>query len=108
MREINVPLNPNPLSSGSADQNWKSLYKVGGIAALGTVLVGVIEIAITFLPGGNDTHQTVFDWFTLFQNNAFMGLRSLGLLNLFFYALNIPIFLRSLALTESPIKSWPQ
>lgn len=92
MHEINEAINSNQLSSGSADRNWRSLYKIGGIAALGTVLVGVIEIGITFLPGGNGTYKTVFDWFTLFQNNAFMGLRNLGLLNLFFYALDIPIF----------------
>ena len=71
---------------------WKSLYRVGGVAALGTVLVGLVEIGITFLPGGNTPYETVFDWFTLFQNNWFMGLRNLGLLNILFYALDIPIF----------------
>jgi hypothetical protein len=71
---------------------WKTLYIVGGMAALGTVLVGLVEIGITFLPGGNTPYKTVFDWFTLFQNNWFMGLRNLGLLNILFYALDIPIF----------------
>ena len=71
---------------------WKTLYRIGGMAALGTVLVGLVEIGITFLPGGNTPYKTVFDWFTLFQNNWFMGLRNLGLLNIFFYALDIPIF----------------
>ena len=32
---------------------WKSLYRVGGGAAPGTMLVGLVEIGITFLPGGN-------------------------------------------------------
>ena len=82
MRQI-----PKPL-----DSSWRNLYKLGGIAALGTVLVGLVEIGITFLPGGNTSKVTVFDWFTHFQNNPFMGLRDLGLLNLFFYALDIPIF----------------
>lgn len=85
-------LNSNQLLSGSADQNWRSLYKIAGVAAVGTVLVGVVEIGITFLPEGNTTLKTVFDWFTLFQNHPFMGLRNLGLLNLFFYAFDIPIF----------------
>jgi hypothetical protein len=71
---------------------WKSLYRVGGMAALGTLLVGVVEIGITFLPGGNTPSETVFDWFTLFQNNWFMGLRNLGLLNILFNALAIPTF----------------
>lgn len=92
MPAINKMINSNQLSIVSSDRNWSSLYKIGGLAALGTVLIGVVEIGITFLPGGNGTYKTVFDWFTLFQNNAFMGLRNLGLLNLFFYALDIPIF----------------
>ena len=78
--------------SDKLESNWKSLYRIGGAAALGTVLVGVVEIGITFLPGGNGTYETVFDWFTLFQNNSFMGLRNLGLLNILFNALAIPIF----------------
>lgn len=78
--------------SDKLESNWKSLYRIGGAAALGTVLVGVVEIGITFLPGGNGTYKTVFDWFTLFQNNSFMGLRNLGLLNIFFNALALPIF----------------
>jgi hypothetical protein len=78
--------------SGTLESNWKNLYRLGGAAALGTVLVGMIEIGITFLPGGNGTYKTVFDWFTLFQNNSFMGLRNLGLLNIFFNALALPIF----------------
>lgn len=72
--------------------SWGNLYRIGAIAALGTVLVGLVEIGITFLPGGNTTKITVFDWFTHFQNNPFMGLRDLGLLNIFFYALDVPIF----------------
>ena len=82
----------NQLTNGNVDQNWRNLYKIGGIAAVGTVLVGLVEIGITFLPGGNTLQKTVFDWFTLFQNNPFMGLRNLGLLNIFFYAFEIPIF----------------
>jgi hypothetical protein len=53
----------------------------------------VLEIAITFLPGGNATQETILDWFELFNENAFMGLRNLGLLNIFFNLLAIPIYL---------------
>ena len=78
----------------TTDSNWKSLYKVGGAAALIAVLVGLIEIIITFLPGGGMSSGTVtvIDWFTLFQNNWFLGLRNLGLLNIVLTALEIPIF----------------
>lgn len=76
----------------STNHTWRTLCKVGGMAALGTMLVGLVEIGITFLPGGNTPYKTVFDWFALFQNNWFMGLRNLGLLNILFNALDIPIF----------------
>jgi hypothetical protein len=68
---------------------WNSIYKLGGVAALSAVLVGLLEIAITFLPGGNVPQETVLDWFTLFQNNWFLGLRNLGLLNIFLNSLGI-------------------
>ncbi|MBN1312950.1 MAG: DUF4386 family protein [Anaerolineae bacterium] len=61
---------------------WGRIYHIGGAAAIGAVLVGVLEIAITFLPGGNVSCETVLDWFWLFDENWFMGLRNMGLLNI--------------------------
>ena len=77
----------------TADITWKNLYIVGGTTALITIGVGVIEILITFLPGGNVSYETVIDWFTLFQHNWFLGLRNLGFLNIFLTLLGIPTFL---------------
>ena len=74
------------------ERHWQSLYKIGGTAAVLAVLTGLIEIAITFLPGGNVTPATVSDWFALFQTNWFLGLRNLGLLNMLINALGILIF----------------
>jgi hypothetical protein len=71
---------------------WNSIYKMGGYAALSAVLVGVLEIVITFLPGGNTTQNTVLDWFMLFQTNPFLGLRDMGLLNILLNTLAIPIY----------------
>jgi len=73
-------------------QNWKKLYTLGAIAVLGTVLVGVVEILITLLPGGMAVSETTYDWFALFQTNGFMGLRNLGLLNILFNLLSIPTY----------------
>jgi len=68
---------------------WHIIYKLGGVAAVSAVLVGLLEIIITFLPGGNAPQETVLDWFILFQRNWFLGLRNLGLLNIFLDALAI-------------------
>ncbi len=59
------------------------------MTAIGAVLVGVVEIVLTYLPGGNVSHATVSDWLQLFQENPFMGLRNLGLLNMFLDVLGI-------------------
>ncbi len=76
----------------TTDPAWKTLYKVGGAAALLIVLTALLEIAITFLPGGYASAETVDDWFRLFQNNWFLGLRNLGILNIIMTALGIPMF----------------
>ncbi|MGE5222120.1 MAG: DUF4386 family protein [Omnitrophica WOR_2 bacterium] len=74
------------------DTSWKSLFKIGGAAALLIVFTALIEIVITFLPGGYATSETVIDWFNLLQANWFLGLRNLGLLNIVMTALGIPMF----------------
>jgi hypothetical protein len=75
--------------SENGQSKWNSIYKIGGMAAMSAVLVALLEIVITFLPGGNTPQETVLDWFTLFQENWFMGLRNLGLLNIFLNTLGI-------------------
>lgn len=72
--------------------NRNTLYKLGGAAALLIVLTALLEIILTFLPGGYASADTVSDWFTLFQNNWFLGLRNLGLLNIVMTMLGIPMF----------------
>jgi hypothetical protein len=79
----------------AAESGWKGLYKLGGVTALITLVVPLAEIAINFLPGVADLTQrtvTVIDWFTLFQNHWFLGLRNLGLLNIVGAALLAPTF----------------
>lgn len=52
----------------TAVSNWKSLCKLGGVAALLIVVTALAEMAITFLPGGYTTVETVVDWFTLLHH----------------------------------------
>jgi hypothetical protein len=74
-------------------QSWSRFYRIGAITAFLTVLVMVSEIVITFLPGGGriaPEDVTILTWFNLFQDNWFLGLRNLGLLNMISAALLLP------------------
>ena len=79
-------------SDDVADSNWRSLYNLGAAAALTVVLAALIEMVITFFPGGSTSPETVVDWFALFQGNWLLGLRNLGLLNIVITVLGIPTF----------------
>jgi hypothetical protein len=95
MAAVSKAIGAQKPNTAVTDTSWRSLYTVGGMAALIAVLAGVIENVITFLPGGGHTVQgsvTVIDWFALFQSNWFIALRNLGLLNIVIAALAIPIF----------------
>jgi len=75
---------------------WKSLCAVGGIAALVAILIAPAEMVISLLPEVQrvtTSTVTVADWFTLFQNHWYLGLRNLGLLNLAGAALLAPAIL---------------
>jgi hypothetical protein len=66
----------------SADSAYRSLYKLGGAAALIVVVLAVGEvIALTFYP----QPSTVSGWFMLFQSNRIVGL-------LDFWGLEVPMF----------------
>lgn len=80
-----------PAQSELARSRWQNVCRLGGAAALLVVLTALAEILITFLPGGYTTVETVTDWFALLQNNPFLGLRNLGLLNIVMTALGIPL-----------------
>lgn len=88
------PNKPNQFADvESTESSWKGLYKVAGIASIIAVIVGLIESGIMFLPGVGTSPETVTGWFILLQNNWFLGLRNLGLMNIFFIPLGIPTFL---------------
>jgi hypothetical protein len=80
----------------SIEASWKSLYRLGGAAALLAVLVALTDILLTFLPAGAEQPgtMTAVDWFKLFHQSWFFGLRNLGLFpNILTLALLIPVFL---------------
>ena len=61
----------------TADSAWKSLYRVGGTAAL--IMAVFIPIQIIIFVAWPPP-STVIGWFTLFQNNRLIGLLDMDLL----------------------------
>lgn len=71
---------------------WPIYYRAGAVAALLVVVTMVTEIFITFLPGGGaDGIQTIVDWYTLYQESWFMGMRNMGLLNIISVTLGLVV-----------------
>jgi hypothetical protein len=74
----------------TADSACKSLYKLGGAAALFVVALTLGEIiGFIFYP----QPSTVSDWFTLFQNNKMVGLFCFWGLEIPMYAMFALVFL---------------
>jgi hypothetical protein len=61
----------------AAESNWCWLYKIGGAAALLSVVFFPIQIAVFII---NPPPETVIGWFGLFQTNKLVGLLDLDLL----------------------------
>ena len=75
-------------NADTSDSDWKSLYRVGGVAAL---IAGVIfrrnlgpEISLF---SAQKQPNTIVDWFTLLQNSRLLGLSYLNLFDILDYAL---------------------
>jgi hypothetical protein len=76
-------------ASRTSEASWKSIYFVGAVASLLCVLTGILEIAITFLPGGERMAPDMISipmWFERFQATPLLELRNLGLVNIFLTA----------------------
>lgn len=72
----------------SSNSDWKSLYKVGGVAALIAGLIFRRNIAAEIsLFSENKSPVTVSDWFSLLQSNRLLGLSFLNTFDLVNYVL---------------------
>ena len=61
--------------------DWKTLYRVGGIAPLVSVAFYLTEM-FTIILGGNFP-ESVADWYLLFERNRLLGLVYLNALDIF-------------------------
>src|SRR5215211_9229987 len=68
---------------------WQTLHKLGGVTALAVLALIPIQMIVFFLwPPPN----TVIGWFTLFQDNALVGLLDMDLLLIVDYLLLVGVF----------------
>jgi hypothetical protein len=102
MEMMNQVANAETLDSG-----WKSLYRVGGVAAL---IAGVLfrrniaaEIALF---GSRPSPVTVSDWFALLQSNRLLGLSYLNVFDVVNYALVGLMFLALYAVLKRANKGY--
>jgi hypothetical protein len=78
----------------AVDSTWKSLYKLGGMAALVALSANVLDVVLGF----GETDITVYgtktaaDWFALYQENWVKGLYVLGILNIVYMAALVPVY----------------
>lgn len=77
------------------DSTWKSLFKIGGVAALVAALLFRRNIGaeVSLFAGMDSIPQTSADWFHLLQTNPFVGLSFLAVFDLANYFLEGIIFL---------------
>lgn len=82
--------------AGGAGSDRKAVYRLGGVAALITVLVALLDIVVSFLAGERDVEPgslTATDWFARFRESRFLTLRDLGLWNVVNDVLAVPVYL---------------
>jgi len=94
-------------SAETSDSGWKSLYRVGGVAALIAGILFRRNIAAEIgLFSQHSSPVSVSDWFALLQSNRLLGLVSLNILDLVNYALVGVMFLALYAALRRANKSF--
>lgn len=85
----------------------KSLYTIGGIAALLMVMLIVIQF-IVYIAAPPPLEGTVTDWFALFQKNSLIGLLDFELLMIVYTLVAVPLYIAlyfALKQTNQPLMS---
>jgi hypothetical protein len=92
----------------AVDSTWKSLYRLGGVAALIAFGANVLDIVLGFgetdliIPGT----KAVADWFALYREHWFTGLYLLGILNIVYMAALVPVYFAICAAHRHPSRGY--
>ena len=81
--------NDNDNNPSKSAYSWQTLHKVGGVTALAVLVLIPIQMVVFFLW---PPPSSVLGWFTLFQDNALVGLLDMDLLLIVDYLLLIGVF----------------
>lgn len=82
------------MSVDQKETQWKSVYVLGGVAAILSLIAVVADIFIGSSSGGNlaELPQTAVDRFVQFQQSPWLGLYNLDLLNTVNQLISIPVY----------------
>lgn len=81
--------NNNNNNSSKSTYPWQTLHTVGGVTALAVLMLIPIQMVVFFIW---PPPSSVIGWFTLFQDNALVGLLDMDLLLIVDYLLLIGLF----------------
>jgi hypothetical protein len=82
---------------GRIESSWtdeRSLYRLACLGALLALSLMVLDIGLTFVDGDVAVgRMNAQDWFALYQQSWFMGLRNFGFINVTSIIVSIPLYL---------------
>lgn len=95
----------NPTANAqSSDPAWRGLYKTGGVTALVLVAIPLIQLVI-FIVAPPPLEGTAAEWFTLFQQNAILGLLGFEFLLVIYSLLSVVLSLALFAVLSPGARS---
>lgn len=86
---MKLPGKKHRADATDADPHWRSLYRIGGAAALAAAVLGITEVIIEAAGSSLiSAPSTIAEWFTLLQSNRILGLAVLGIFESVFFILS--------------------
>lgn len=96
------------LNRGDNEEQWKKIYKIGGIAGIIALICILIDVITAIISSGDGAPlpQTAADRFIQFQNNKLAGMYGLDLLSVILQILIIPFWYALYAAHQASARSY--